>query len=126
MKIIVAGGRDFNNYVVLDKILSTYINPPFDVIISGDARGADILGVQWAIKHGVYVQHFPADWNTYGKGAGYVRNSEMGKYADAAICFWDGKSKGTHHMICTMAKCNKPIIVFDYNGNLKEKHHWND
>ena len=44
----------------------------------------------------------------------------MGEYADAAIIFWDGKSKGTAHMIKTMKRLKKPYYVFDYNGELNE------
>jgi hypothetical protein len=124
MKIIVAGGRDFNYTSVLNKVLNEIINPEEDIIVSGDARGADLLGAAWASQHGVPIQHFPAYWDMYGKGAGYIRNAEMGEHADAAICFWDGKSRGTHHMIVTMARLGKPVIVFDYNGNITEKHHW--
>jgi hypothetical protein len=40
-----------------------------------------------------------ADWDTYGKSAGYRRNADMAKYSDAVVCFWDGVSKGTKHMI---------------------------
>ncbi len=116
MKIIVAGGRNFNNYKIIDNILSKYINPEVDVIVSGDARGADLLGADWGAKHGVPIQHFPAYWDTYGKNAGFIRNAEMGDFADAAICIWDGQSKGTKHMIETMCRLNKPCYVFNYNG----------
>ena len=47
----------------------------------------------------------PADWNKYGKRAGYLRNADMAKEAHALIAFWDGKSKGTNHMI-QLAKQN--------------------
>lgn len=126
MKYIVAGGRDFNNRAIMDKILSKYINLQSDIIISGCARGADTLGAEWAATHGVPLQTFPAQWEQYGKGAGYVRNAEMAAHADRLIAFWDGTSRGTHHMIVTMAKQNKPTLVFDYNGNLTEKHHYED
>jgi hypothetical protein len=42
---------------------------------------------------------FPADWNRYGKSAGFRRNVEMSNHADALVVFWDGKSRGTQHMI---------------------------
>ena len=78
------------------------------------------LGALWAAKHSVPLQCFPAQWNIYGKSAGFIRNAEMGEYADLAICFWDGKSKGTFHMIKTMKRLNKPVYVFDYNGESYE------
>lgn len=122
MKYIVAGGRDFNNRAIMDKVLSEHINPLFDIIISGDARGADMLGADWAAIHNVPIQHFPAYWDQYGRAAGFIRNAEMGEYADILIAFWDRKSKGTKHMIQTMNRLNKPIYIYDYNGNLEKKN----
>ena len=42
----------------------------------------------------------------------------MAEHADALIAFWDGKSKGTAHMIQTMAKKKKPYWVYTYHGEL--------
>ena len=121
MRIIVAGGRDFNNYEILNKVLSYKINPQYDTIISGKARGADSLGAEWAYKNSVPIKYFPAYWETYGKGAGFIRNTEMGEYADMLIAFWDGKSKGTAHMIKTMKMNKKPYLIFNYQGEEIER-----
>lgn len=99
VKVIVAGGRDFSNYALcknaLDKL---YPTTDFDVV-SGKARGADTLGERYAKEHGRCIHEFPADWDTYGKRAGYLRNSDMADFADVLVAFWDGSSKGTKHMI---------------------------
>lgn len=118
MKYIVAGGRDFNNYSLMTLILSRHINPEEDTIISGGARGADELGARYASERGIPLQIFPAYWDTYGKSAGFIRNAEMGEHADCAIVFWDGKSKGSKHMIKTMKYLRKQCYVYDYNGKL--------
>lgn len=68
-------------------------------IVSGCANGADKLGERYANERGYAIKRFPADWETFKKGAGHIRNEEMAKYADALIAFWNGKSKGTGHMI---------------------------
>ena len=115
MKIIVAGGRDFYNLDVIDKVLTENVKEE-DSIISGDANGADMLGVSWAALNSVPVYHFPANWGKNGRAAGYIRNAEMAKVGDALIAFWNGKSKGTKHMIETMKKLGKPYKVFDYKG----------
>ena len=117
MKYIIAGGRDFNNYDVLTKILNIFINPKKDIIFSGGARGADELGARYAAENSIPLQIFPAYWDKYGKSAGFIRNAEMGEYGDALIAFWDGKSHGTKHMIQTMKFQNKPYDIFDYEGN---------
>lgn len=58
---------------------------------------------------------FKADWDKHGKAAGFKRNTEMAKYADALIAFWDGKSKGTKHMIDTAKSHNLKVRVIAYN-----------
>ena len=88
---------------------------------SGDAAGADTMGARWANNNNIPIKHFPAEWDRYGKSAGYIRNAEMGEYADALIAFWNGHSTGTKHMIKTMKINKKPYLVFDYTGNLIEK-----
>ena len=115
MKIIVAGGRDFNNYYILEEVLNSF-KGLIDEVVSGDARGADELGARWATYNNIHVNHFPADWDYYGHAAGFIRNIEMADNADALIAFWDGKSKGTGHMIKTMQMKKKPYRVFNYNG----------
>ena len=122
MKYIVAGGRDFNNYGLMTLILSRHINPEEDIIISGGARGADELGARYASEHGIPLQIFPAYWDTYGKSAGFIRNAEMGEHADCAIVFWDGKSKGSKHMIKTMKYLRKQCYVYDYNGKFYDSN----
>lgn len=115
MKIIIAGGRDFNNYYILEKVLNSF-KGFIDEVISGDARGADELGARWATYNNIHINHFPADWDYYGHAAGFIRNIEMADNADALIAFWDSKSKGTEHMIKTMQLKKKPYRVFNYNG----------
>lgn len=116
MKIIVAGGRDFNNGVIAKQVLDTYSD--IDIIISGDARGADFLGIMYATEKNIPIKHFPAKWDEYGKAAGYIRNAEMAEYGDMLIAFWDGKSKGTMNMIKAMKLHKKPYYVYNYKGEL--------
>jgi YspA, cpYpsA-related SLOG family len=115
LKIIVAGSRDFNDYELLEEKLNFYIGEHQDVeIISGMARGADRLGEKYAREKSLKLQKFLANWGKYGKNAGYLRNEEMARYASHAIIFWNGKSKGTAHMIelCKKYKINYRVIRF--------------
>jgi hypothetical protein len=115
MKIIIAGGRDFNDYDMLcrrvDKILSRQTEIE---IVSGVAKGADKLGERYALERGYKITRFIADWNTFGKAAGYRRNIEMAVYADALIAFWNNESKGTEHMITVAKKQGLLIRVIIY------------
>jgi hypothetical protein len=115
MKLIIAGGRDFNDYDLLKQKLNKIIGDNSDIeIVSGMARGADLLGVKYANELGYQVKEFPAQWDKYGKSAGYRRNEEMAKYSDTCVCFWDGESKGTKHMIDLSNKYNLKTFVFNY------------
>jgi len=100
MRIIIAGSREFDNYNLLyQNCEKAFSLQKIIEIVSGTANGADKLGEKYANEKGYKIKQFPADWDKYGKSAGYNRNEEMAKYADALIVFWDGKSKGTKHMI---------------------------
>ena len=116
-KLIVAGGRDFNDYDVLSETLLTLANTEYAdkavSLVSGMARGADALGYMFAHKHGVKCYEFPANWNKYGKRAGFIRNEEMGRFADGLVAFWNG-SKGTQHMINFMQSLGKPVVIVTY------------
>ena len=84
-------------------------------VVCGKARGADTLGEQYAKEQGYAVQYFPADWDRYGKAAGYLRNTEMAKNADALVAFWDGMSLGTRHMIETAKAHGLKVRVKRYD-----------
>lgn len=91
----------------------------FDVtcVISGGAIGVDTLGVKWARENRKEVILRPADWQRYGKRAGYVRNVEMAQIADAVICVWDGKSLGTRMMIGIARRFELPLHVHHISHN---------
>ncbi|MCP4520996.1 MAG: DUF2493 domain-containing protein [Cytophagales bacterium] len=122
MKIIIAGSRDFNtehHYRLLNSVLSRVLRDK-DLttieIVSGTARGADKFGERYANENNIAIAEFPADWNKHGKSAGYIRNSEMADYGSHLIAFWDGKSRGTKHMIDLATKKNLKVIevIYDY------------
>lgn len=122
-RMIVAGGRDYSN----QNVVNYYIDRVKDVcdsrglnlvIVCGMATGADTLGRNYAISNGLEVLEFPADWNKYGKSAGYIRNKEMGNVADSAIVFWDGRSKGSKLMIDIMHELKKPVVAISYDGKV--------
>ena len=104
-RVIVAGSRDFTDKERLYKILDNRLASIKDdvEIISGHCRGADMLGEQYAKDHNIPVVLFPADWNAYGKRAGYIRNKQMAEYASeengVLIAFPIGEARGTKMMI---------------------------
>ena len=115
-KVIIAGSRGFTDYDLLTQTVDNLLTNIKDniEIVSGTANGADKLGERYAENRCLDVKKFPANWDTYGKRAGYLRNEQMAKYADALIAFWDGKSKGTNHMIELAENNHLKIRVIKY------------
>lgn len=98
MRVIIAGSRSIDDYeLLLDAIEASGFK--ITQILSGRARGVDKMGESYARRNKIPLKYFPADWDKYGKSAGIRRNVLMGENADALIALWDGKSKGTAHMI---------------------------
>ena len=115
MRIIIAGGRDFKNAALLATTMAALLKGVEAVtIVSGGAKGADSLGEWYASNRNIPVTVFKADWDKYGKSAGYRRNEEMAQNADALVAFWDGKSKGTKHMIDLAKKANLTTTIISY------------
>lgn len=113
----MAGSRGFNDYALLDKELRIMLKgklPKEVEIVSGTARGADSMGEKFAKSTGCNIRRMPAEWDKYGRSAGYIRNAEMADYADACIVFWDGVSPGTKHMIDLAEKKDIECKVITY------------
>lgn len=129
IRVIIAGTRTFSDYntlcSVVDSILKMRVYAKgytsSDVeIVCGMAKGADKLGERYAKANNIKVAYFPAEWEKYGKAAGYHRNKEMAEYASykngfgALIAFWDGKSKGTKMMIELANQHGLRCFIYDY------------
>lgn len=109
MKVIIAGSRDINDYELVKQAIK---ESEFHIteVVSGNARGVDQCGEEWAFDFDIPIKMFKPDWDKFGKSAGIRRNEEMANYADALIAIWDGSSRGTNHMIEYATK--KGIDVF--------------
>lgn len=107
MRVLVCGGREYDDWHTLDYTLTqAYMDAPTIgdkvdfTIIEGGARGADFLARVWAKFRFLPFEEYPADWNAYGKRAGYLRNKDMiTKNIDLVVAFPGGN--GTQHMVKT-------------------------
>ena len=115
IKVIICGGRDFNDFAYLTERLDHLLQSRKAVeIVSGGARGADTLGEQWASETSHQVKQFLADWNKHGRSAGYKRNEQMADYATHCVAFWDGRSRGTMHMINLAREAGLRTVIYNY------------
>src|SRR5882757_5353350 len=111
MRTIIAGSRGIWQYSLL---LDAISEAGFDIttVISGTANGVDRLGERWAEEMKLPLERYPADWDKWGKSAGYRRNAEMAEIADALIAVTNG-SRGTGHMIDLATAKGLKIYVKD-------------
>lgn len=116
MNVIIAGSRDLGTYLQVDDACAQFEEQVgrIERVVSGTARGVDQMGEEWARKNGRGVTRFPANWDRFGKRAGYLRNEDMAKHADGLVAIWDGESRGTRHMIHTMKDAGLPVVVHIY------------
>lgn len=129
MRVIIAGSRTIDNialvelacYRAVQKWKKDDIRDYITEVVCGEAKGVDTLGKELAKKANIPIKSFPAEWDKYGKKAGYLRNVQMAEYADALIAIWDGKSLGTKMMI-NLAKQNKlKVFVLNIGDNNETK-----
>lgn len=120
MRTIIAGSRSITEYAILEKVMNTVpflddgsITP--SLVLCGMARGVDLLGKRWAEENGLPVEKWPADWKKYGKAAGIKRNEAMVEHADALVALWDGKSRGTAHVMRYARARGLKVYVYKIN-----------
>ena len=119
MNLAIIGSRDFDNYYLLETRINFIINQyDIDCIISGGARGADLLGKRYAKENNINYIEYKPDWDKFGKAAGVIRNKDIINTSDIVIAFWDGKSKGTKNSIDIAKKQNKKIYIVGANDQL--------
>jgi hypothetical protein len=100
MRVLVCGGRDFDDLALLARALDMiHSRSPIALLIHGGATGADTAAHHWAGFQEIPVKVFHAEWGQFGSGAGPIRNNKMlaeGK-PDLVVAFPGGK--GTANMI---------------------------
>jgi hypothetical protein len=111
MRVAVIGSRGFNDY---EKVKETLSKINITLLVSGGAKGADLLGERYAKENNIETKIFIPDWDKHGKKAGFLRNTDIIENAELVVVFWDGSSKGTEDSINKTKKVNKKIIIINY------------
>ncbi len=132
MKVLVTGGRDYQNrvqvFVSLDII---HALRPIEIVIHGacgwngdetdvtgvlylgEMTGADRWADEWAIARKVRLERVPARWTSFGGQGGPIRNGEMlDLKPDIVVAFPGGA--GTANC-CRQARARR-ITVYDAVG----------
>lgn len=78
MKILVCGGRDYDNLALVYQTLDAiHAERTIKCVIHGGARGADACAWNWAVQRDIPQMSYPADWKAHGRVAGPRRNQTM-------------------------------------------------
>ena len=113
-KVAIVGSREgINRDAVFERVKRlVWTYPSLKLtIVSGGARGVDTWAREAAEAWHLEYQEFPADWETYGKSAGFKRNVDIVKAADLVNVFWNGKSNGAKNDIDLALRYRKDIEV---------------
>ena len=109
-KVLVCGGRDYANKSHVHQTLDMYHRCcPIELLIHGDAPGADSIADEWAEFREIATAVYPADWDRYGKRAGPIRNALMldEEQPDVVLAFPGGT--GTDNMIRLARQAGVPV-----------------
>ena len=112
MKLAIIGSRGITLNDI-EKYLPQEIDA-FDEIVSGGAKGVDTAAAKFAKENGIVLTEFLPDYKLYGRGAPL---KQIAEYADEALAFWDGASRGTAYSIELFKKLSKKVTVIIIQQN---------
>ncbi|MGN7135836.1 SLOG family protein [Streptomyces pseudogriseolus] len=120
MRLLVTGSRSWTDRALLEGVIGEVLwlgrYRPRDVILTHGAcpRGADAMADEFAREIGMSVRRHPADWDQYGKRAGFLRNAEMvSAGADLCFAFIKGGSPGASMTADLAKKAGIPTQIFE-------------
>lgn len=130
MKLGIVGSQNFNRKKLLYQVIDG-INEErkITLIISGGAKGADTLAIDYAKDKGIPYKIHKAMWNDLNQPGAVIKQSPYGSYdayagirrneyivddSDRVVAFWDEKSPGTLNTIKRAKKQEKRVTIVKY------------
>lgn len=116
IKIVVTGGRDYRDRWRLEEVLEG-INSKEGILLlahGANPRGADAFAANWARGREIPQRGFAADWRTFGRSAGPMRNEQMlcEVKPDIVVAFSGGRGTAD----CVRRAKAKGILVREVTG----------
>lgn len=123
-RVLICGDRNWTDGQAVLKALSEVQQAEgVEVVIEGEASGADVAGYRAAIMLGIPVQAYPANWRVHGRSAGPIRNAQMLKEGKPTLVLafhpYIENSKGTKHLVEIAMKAGVPVKIITGRENEK-------
>ncbi|MEV5913340.1 SLOG family protein [Streptomyces chartreusis] len=120
MRLLVTGSRSWSHVALLEGVIGEVLwlgrHRPRDVLLIHGAcpRGADAIADAFAREIGMSIRRHPADWDSHGKRAGFLRNAQMvSAGADLCLAFIKGGSPGASMTANLAKKAGIPTEIFE-------------
>lgn len=116
-RVLVTGSRTWHDADAIADVLSEYValHPTLVIVHGACPLGADAIADAWARGRRIRVERFPADWNRYGRSAGYIRNRAMvDTRPDVCLAFIRDHSRGATHCATYAQARDVPTHIYDY------------
>jgi hypothetical protein len=120
MKLAIVGSRNLR----ID--ITRFVPSGVSMILSGGAIGVDSAAEDFARKHKIPIRIFKPEYKIFGKIAPILRNKQIVRASDRILAIWDGKSRGTAHVIEFAHFLGKPVTVFVVRDSVIEKRMTNE
>jgi len=112
MRVALVGSRTISvNPHVAARIIEGICPDVTEIVSGGCPKGADAQARTVAALLRAKYTEFPADWDTHGKIAGFLRNSTIVDNSDLIVAYHDGISRGTQDTINKARKQKKFVVV---------------
>jgi hypothetical protein len=111
-RLLVTGSRTWHNAAMLEAELAEWFDPDTVLVHGACPQGADMIADQAWHEWGGKIERHPAQWDVYGKRAGFLRNEEMVRQgADACLAFIRDASKGATHTANLAIGAGIPTVI---------------
>ena len=112
-RVLITGSRTWQSAETIRETLSTVPGGPHTLVSGACPLGADAMAEDAAARMGWEIERHPADWNRYGKRAGFIRNSLMVELgADQCFAFIRDNSKGASMTARIAESAGIPTTIF--------------
>lgn len=119
MRVALVGSRDFTDWEKFQACVNEALAgwgvhdlATIECVISGGARGADTMAERWAKENGIHAVVLKPDWQSKGRAAGVMRNTDIVNLCTHLVAFPSRKGSGTQDSVRKAKGAKKVVVEF--------------